>query len=114
LKTNAHSLDALAPSFGFVTGAVRRAGPLKNLSDVLGGLRAGEGLLFSFATPLGGHACAAYHSRGTLGLGLTHTHLYLFDPNYGEYKEPSNALADLLVRKYGANSTLNETLVVRR
>jgi hypothetical protein len=113
-RTRLNSLGPIAQYFG-LSGTPVRDGrtPLSDLHTLLSELQPGTGLLFSFLVPAGGHACAAYHSRGVRALGLVGTHLYLFDPNYGEYKGAASELANQLAGKY-RGATLNEKLKVSR
>ena len=116
-RTNVKSLAPLAELFELEGAVVSLPKvPLSpGLMNELVSLRAGEGLLFSFYVPSlkGAHACAAYHSRGMRGLGLVGTHLYLFDPNYGEFKGSANELGALLHNSY-KGAQLMQKLVVRR
>lgn len=70
---------------------------------------------FNDGKNLGGHAIAFYLSSGKmLGKGQ---HVYVFDPNYGEFKVPKSVfkiwLAELLRLRYGRTDEMHASELIR-
>jgi len=64
---------------------------------------------------VGGHAICSYKSGGKFfGLG---SHLYVFDPNFGEYRVPSGQIVDfykaLFTSAYGGIKNLKKLITFR-